>query len=162
MKYLGGVSPRLLVLAALLVFGGTDCWGAEPGLAVEPFTYLYDVQESSSVAVSRQWLSEKVGWSNADVDLFEVNEAFAVQQVALRRVLELDPEKHNANGGGVALGMTAQIKVIGVASAAPTEPVPAPTHVNPEPTEEEDNPLDRPKPEDTESKGNGFFGIPTN
>ena len=49
-------------------------------------------------------LLEKVGWTNADVDLFEVNEAFAVQQVALRRVLELDPAKHNANGGGVALG----------------------------------------------------------
>ena len=49
-------------------------------------------------------LLQKVGWKNSDVDLYEINEAFAVQHVALRRMLELDPAKHNANGGGVALG----------------------------------------------------------
>ena len=37
-------------------------------------------------------------------DLVELNEAFAVQTVALNRVLELDPEKVNVNGGAVALG----------------------------------------------------------
>ena len=39
-----------------------------------------------------------------DYDLIELNEAFAVQSVALARVLELDPEKVNVNGGAVALG----------------------------------------------------------
>lgn len=39
-----------------------------------------------------------------DFDLVEINEAFAVQLVALTRVLELDPEKVNVHGGAVALG----------------------------------------------------------
>ena len=40
----------------------------------------------------------------ADFALIELNEAFAVQAVALTRKLELDPEKVNVNGGAVALG----------------------------------------------------------
>lgn len=39
-----------------------------------------------------------------DFDLVELNEAFAVQSVALTRVLELDPEKVNVHGGAIALG----------------------------------------------------------
>jgi acetyl-CoA C-acetyltransferase len=39
-----------------------------------------------------------------DFDLVELNEAFAVQSVALARVLDLDPAKVNVNGGAVALG----------------------------------------------------------
>ncbi|MEE9125891.1 MAG: acetyl-CoA C-acyltransferase [Planctomycetota bacterium] len=42
--------------------------------------------------------------SAQDFDLVELNEAFAVQSVALTRVLELDPEKVNVHGGAVALG----------------------------------------------------------
>jgi acetyl-CoA C-acetyltransferase len=38
------------------------------------------------------------------VDLVELNEAFAVQAVAVTRELELDPERVNVNGGAVALG----------------------------------------------------------
>ena len=53
-------------------------------------------------AVRRLW--KKAGWKNPDVDLYEFNEAFAVQQVALGKVLEIDPKKHNVNGGAVALG----------------------------------------------------------
>jgi len=49
-------------------------------------------------------LAEKVGWKLEDVDLFELNEAFAVQAVAVIQELGLDPEKTNVNGGGVALG----------------------------------------------------------
>jgi acetyl-CoA C-acetyltransferase len=47
---------------------------------------------------------EKTGWSMADVDLFELNEAFAVQAVALMKELGLDPSRVNVNGGAVALG----------------------------------------------------------
>src|SRR5437660_5960405 len=46
----------------------------------------------------------KAGWSLSEVDLIELNEAFAVQAVAIIRELELDPEKVNVNGGAVALG----------------------------------------------------------
>jgi acetyl-CoA C-acetyltransferase len=53
-------------------------------------------------AVRKLW--EKTGWSASSVDLFELNEAFAVQAVAVTRELELDPAKVNVNGGAVALG----------------------------------------------------------
>ena len=46
----------------------------------------------------------KAGWSIGDVDLYEFNEAFSVQQCALRKQLEIPAEKHNANGGAVAIG----------------------------------------------------------
>jgi acetyl-CoA C-acetyltransferase len=49
-------------------------------------------------------LLSKIGWSLNDVDLIELNEAFAVQVVAITRELNLDPEKINVNGGAVALG----------------------------------------------------------
>jgi acetyl-CoA C-acetyltransferase len=49
-------------------------------------------------------LLKKTEWSLNDVDLIELNEAFAVQAVAITRELNLDPEKLNVNGGAVALG----------------------------------------------------------
>ena len=49
-------------------------------------------------------LFEKTGWSAKDVDLLELNEAFAVQGVAVVRELGLDPARVNVNGGAVALG----------------------------------------------------------
>jgi acetyl-CoA C-acetyltransferase len=49
-------------------------------------------------------LLPKVGWKTQDVDLFELNEAFAVQGVAVTRELGLDPAKVNVRGGAVALG----------------------------------------------------------
>ncbi len=49
-------------------------------------------------------LVQKVGWDLQDVDLFEINEAFAVQAVAVVRELGIDDSKVNVNGGAVALG----------------------------------------------------------
>ena len=49
-------------------------------------------------------LMKKIGWRLDDVDLFELNEAFSVQAVAVIRELALDPAKVNVNGGAVALG----------------------------------------------------------
>ena len=51
-----------------------------------------------------QKLMEKIGWKMEDVDLFEINEAFAVQACAVSRELKLDPAKLNVHGGAVALG----------------------------------------------------------
>jgi acetyl-CoA C-acetyltransferase len=53
-------------------------------------------------AVRKLW--DKTGWKNEDVDLYELNEAFSVQALAVVRELGLDPEKVNVNGGAVALG----------------------------------------------------------
>ena len=50
-------------------------------------------------------LLRKTGWDrDNDVHLYELNEAFAVAAVAVTRVLKLNPEKVNVNGGAVALG----------------------------------------------------------
>ena len=46
----------------------------------------------------------KAGLSVADIDLFELNEAFAAQAVAVQRQLKTDPEKVNVRGGAIALG----------------------------------------------------------
>jgi acetyl-CoA C-acetyltransferase len=46
----------------------------------------------------------KAGWSLQDVDLFELNEAFSVQALAVNRDLDLDPAKVNVHGGAVAIG----------------------------------------------------------
>jgi len=53
-------------------------------------------------AVRKIW--EKTGWKNEDVDLYELNEAFAVQALGVVRELGLDPNKVNVNGGAVAIG----------------------------------------------------------
>jgi len=47
---------------------------------------------------------DKAGWRTDEVDLFELNEAFSVQAVALLRELNLRPERVNVHGGAVALG----------------------------------------------------------
>jgi acetyl-CoA C-acetyltransferase len=44
------------------------------------------------------------GWSVKDVDLFEINEAFAAQSIAVLRTLSIPVEKINVNGGAIALG----------------------------------------------------------
>jgi len=48
--------------------------------------------------------AEKAGWRLEDVDLFELNEAFSVQAVAVLRELGIDPARVNVHGGAVALG----------------------------------------------------------
>jgi len=47
---------------------------------------------------------EKAGWSVADLDLIEANEAFAAQALAVGKELGWDPERVNVNGGAIAIG----------------------------------------------------------
>jgi acetyl-CoA C-acetyltransferase len=47
---------------------------------------------------------KKIGWNLEDVDLFEINEAFAAQMVAVIKELGVDPARVNVNGGAIALG----------------------------------------------------------
>jgi acetyl-CoA C-acetyltransferase len=49
-------------------------------------------------------VAAKVGWKLEDVDLFEINEAFSVQLVAVMRELGIAPDRVNVHGGAVALG----------------------------------------------------------
>jgi len=80
-----GLKPRAEIVAY-----------ASSGLAPEL------VMMAPEKAIRSVW--EKTGWSAGQVDLYEINEAFAVQQVALGRALGIDRAKHNVWGGGVALG----------------------------------------------------------
>ncbi len=47
---------------------------------------------------------QRAGWKAQDVDLFELNEAFAAQACAVNKVLDIDPAKVNVNGGAIAIG----------------------------------------------------------
>ena len=66
--------------------------GVEPSL----------VMMSPVEAVKKLW--KKTGWNASTVDLVELNEAFAVQSLAVIRELDLDPARVNVHGGAVALG----------------------------------------------------------
>ena len=55
------------------------------------------------VSASRKCL-EKAGWQAGDVDLLEINEAFAAQALAVNREMGWDVERVNVNGGAIALG----------------------------------------------------------
>ena len=47
---------------------------------------------------------QRAGWKVGDVDLFELNEAFAAQACAVNKLLDADPTKVNVNGGAIAIG----------------------------------------------------------
>jgi len=55
------------------------------------------------VPASRKAL-ERAGWKASDVDLFELNEAFAAQACAVNQALDIDPVRVNVNGGAIAIG----------------------------------------------------------
>ncbi len=55
------------------------------------------------VPASRKAL-QRAGWNAQDVDLFELNEAFAAQACAVNKELGIDPAKVNVNGGAIAIG----------------------------------------------------------
>ncbi|MFN3931954.1 MAG: acetyl-CoA C-acetyltransferase [Brevundimonas sp.] len=61
------------------------------------------VMGTGPIPASRKAL-EKAGWSVADLDLVESNEAFAAQSLCVLRELGLDPDRVNVNGGAIALG----------------------------------------------------------
>ena len=48
--------------------------------------------------------TKKANWNLDEVDLFEINEAFAAQSIAVIRELGIDEKKVNVNGGAIALG----------------------------------------------------------
>jgi acetyl-CoA C-acetyltransferase len=61
------------------------------------------IMGTGPIPASRKAL-EKAGWTVADLDLIESNEAFAAQACSVLKELKLDPEKVNVNGGAIALG----------------------------------------------------------
>jgi len=55
------------------------------------------------VSASRKALA-RAGWKASDIDLFELNEAFAAQACAVNKELDIDPARVNVNGGAIAIG----------------------------------------------------------
>ena len=51
-----------------------------------------------------KWCLEKAGWKPSDLDLMEINEAFAAQACAVNKEMGWDTSKINVNGGAIALG----------------------------------------------------------
>ena len=80
-----GVTPQLEWVADAVAGVAPEIMGIAPIFAV-------------------QHLLKKAGMTINDIDLMELNEAFAAQAVAVIRELEIDPEKVNPNGGAIALG----------------------------------------------------------
>jgi acetyl-CoA C-acetyltransferase len=83
---------RSLGLAPLARIVGQATSGLEPRLVM-----MTPVEAVRKVA-------SKIGWKLSEVDLFEINEAFSVQAVAVMRELGIDPARVNVHGGAVALG----------------------------------------------------------
>ena len=80
-----GLSPRARILSQCLV-------GAEP----------YYLLDGPVQAAAR--LLDRTGMRLADIDLFEVNEAFAAVPMSFQAVYDVDPDRLNVNGGAIAIG----------------------------------------------------------
>jgi len=59
---------------------------------------------SEQVTPASATFSARAGLSAGDIDLYEINEAFAAQMLACIRGLEIDPARVNVHGGAIALG----------------------------------------------------------
>jgi acetyl-CoA acetyltransferase family protein len=104
----GNSSPLNDGAAAVIVASA----GAVQALKVEP---LCRIVAHASAGVHPSWMGEgpipatqkalaRAGWSTGDLDLIELNEAFAAQAIACTRGLDLDPARVNVSGGAIALG----------------------------------------------------------
>ncbi|XP_051157114.1 acetyl-CoA acetyltransferase, cytosolic [Leptopilina boulardi] len=80
-----GITPMVRIVAVAQAGVEPDIMGTGPIPAVE-------------------LVLRKANWTKDEVDLYELNEAFAVQSLACLRALGLDPNKVNVNGGAIALG----------------------------------------------------------
>jgi acetyl-CoA acetyltransferase family protein len=95
--------------AAALVVAGEDFVNAKkikPMGRIVSWAYAGvepEIMGIGPVPATRQAL-EKAGLKLSDIDLIEVNEAFAAQYLAVEQELGLDREKTNVNGGAIALG----------------------------------------------------------
>jgi acetyl-CoA C-acetyltransferase len=104
-----GNSSGIVDGAATILMGSAE-WGARAGLkprariramataGAEPVIMLTAPAPASKKALDR------AGMKVSDIDLWEINEAFAVVPMQTARALNIDPERINVNGGAIALG----------------------------------------------------------
>ncbi len=89
------MSARTAAERGLTAFGTVESYAS---VGVEP-----SIMGIGPVPAVRKAL-ERAGLSLSDVDLFELNEAFAAQSLAVLRELDIEPERINVHGGAIALG----------------------------------------------------------
>jgi len=104
-----GNSSGIVDGAAVVLLGSAE-WGARAGqkprakiramatAGAEPLIMLTAPAPASAKAL------KKAGMAVGDIDLWEINEAFAVVPLQTARALQIDPERINVNGGAIALG----------------------------------------------------------
>jgi acetyl-CoA C-acetyltransferase len=104
-----GNSSGIVDGAALVLLGSSE-WGKTAGIkprakiramatiGAEPLIMLTAPAPASAKALKRAGMTVK------DIDLWEINEAFAVVPMQTQRKLDIDPDKINVNGGAIALG----------------------------------------------------------
>jgi acetyl-CoA acyltransferase len=121
MERLAALKPLHPEIEGFSITAGNAC-GANDGAAV--LTIASDTLGLPALATVRSWASvgvdpaitglapvdaipkalARAGLSISDVDLFEINEAFAAMCVATIKLLDLDPDKVNVSGSGCSLG----------------------------------------------------------
>lgn len=92
--------------AALVLMSGDALEGRAPMARIVSWATAGldpNVMGLGPIPASRKAL-QKAGWAVGDVDLWEANEAFAAQSMAVVDQLGIDPDKVNVNGGAIALG----------------------------------------------------------
>ncbi len=105
----GGNSSGIVDGAAGVLLGSAEFGrrtGIKPRARIKTFTSIGSEPTImlDGPAPCVQKLLKRSGMSLADIDLFEINEAFAAVVLRFMRVLELDPSKVNVNGGAIAMG----------------------------------------------------------
>ncbi|HEY3851911.1 MAG TPA: acetyl-CoA C-acetyltransferase [Steroidobacteraceae bacterium] len=105
----GGNSSGIVDGAAAVLLGNREFGakiGKKPRARVKAFVSMGSEPTImlSAPAPTTQKLLKRCGMSLADIDLFEINEAFAAVVMRYMRTLEIDPGKVNVNGGAIALG----------------------------------------------------------
>jgi acetyl-CoA C-acetyltransferase len=94
--------------AALVIMGAAHARTAGARPLARVVAYASFAQEpawfTTAPAGAIRRVLERAGWRSSEVDLYEINEAFAVVTMAAIRDLELDPQRVNVNGGACALG----------------------------------------------------------
>jgi acetyl-CoA C-acetyltransferase len=104
-----GNSSGIVDGAAAVLLGNRkagDAIGLKPRARVRAYASIGSepcIMLTAPADVSRKVL-KRAGMSERDIDLFEINEAFASVVLRFMRELKIDPEKLNVNGGAIALG----------------------------------------------------------
>ena len=100
-KYSSGASARKALKVPLSIRSG---WEISQVRRLQPSAQVGQSDCRAMRQVELTAALDKAGWTVADLDLVESNEAFAAQSLCVTKELGLDPAKVNVNGGAIAIG----------------------------------------------------------